>query len=453
VDPALFDEVSCQLADFHRRFAARFGRPEARRRSAQYLRGLLVQQTDRRNAENLAEAVPGATPRALQRFLTEAPWDAEAVIAELQAYLAERLSAPDAVFVLDETGFPKQGTGSVGVARQYCGTLGKVGNCQIGVFLAYTSLLGTALVDHRLYLPEGWTAERARCAAAGVPAAVGFQTKAELGLAMLRQVRTRGHLAGRWLTADEQYGQVPSFRDALEAESWSYVLEVPLATRVFTEPAATEVPAGSGRGRPPTKPRLAVGATAARPLTAVLAALADDDWQPLTVAEGAQGPRTYQFVGRRVWESRQGLPGRGCWLVLRRNPDGTAPKAYLSNAPADAALAQLAEVGAQRWAIETAFQQAKGEAGLDEYEVRGWAGWQHHVTVVLLAAAFLLTLQQAWGEKAGPRHRPPSGAGAARTAAAPPVEPRGVVGLADRHPRAQRPRQTLPPQTPPFMRP
>ena len=453
MDPALFDDVKWQLADFHRRFAPRFGRPEARRRAEQYLRGLVVQQTDRRNAENLAEAVPGATPRALQRFLTEAPWDAAAVIADLQAYVAERLSAPDAVFVLDETGFPKQGTRSVGVARQYCGTLGKVGNCQLGVFLAYTSLRGTALVDHRLYLPARWAEDRARCAAAGVPTTAGFQTKAELGLAMLRQARARGHLAGRWATADEQYGQVPGFRDALDAEGWRYVLEVPLPTPVFTAAAVTDVPPRSGRGRPPTKPRLVDGAPAAQPLTAVLAAVADGEWQRLTVAEGAQGPRTYRFVGRRVWESREGLPGRACWLVLRRNPDGTAPKAYLSNAPADTPLAQLAEVGAQRWAIETAFQQAKGEAGLDEYEVRGWAGWQHHVTVVLLAAAFLLTLRQAWGEKAGPPHRAPSGAGAAGGAAAPPLEPRGVMGLAGRNPSAQRPRQTLPPQAPPFPRP
>ena len=130
----------------------------------------------------------------------------------------------------------------------------------------------------------------------------------------------------------------------------------------------------------------------------MLAAVEAGEWRPLTVAEGAQGPRTYRFVARRVWESRAGLPGRACWLVLRRNPDGTEPKAYLANAPADTPLLQLAEVGAQRWAIETAFQQAKGEAGLDEYEVRSWAGWHHHVTLVLLAAAFLLTIQQAWGE-------------------------------------------------------
>ncbi len=444
MNPALFDDVSGQLADLHRRFAPLFGRPEARRRSEQYLRGLVIQQTDRRNAENLAEAIPGATPRALQRFLSEAPWDAAAVVAELQACVADRISAPDAVFVLDETGFPKQGTRSVGVARQYCGALGKVGNCQVGVFLAYTSSLGTALVDHRLYLPEQWTADRARCAAAGVPAAVGFATKAELGLAMLRLARARGYLGGRWVTADEQYGQVPGFRDGLDAEGWWYVLEVPLPTPVFTAAAAAAVPAWSGRGRKPTRPRLVDGAPAAQPIAAVLAAVGEGDWQPLTVAEGAQGPRTYRFVARRVWESRDGLPGRACWLVLRRNPDGTEPKAYLSNAPATAALGELATVGARRWAIETAFQQAKGEAGLDDYEVRGWVGWHHHVTLVLLATAFLLLIQQAWGGKAEGRDGAADRAGAAGGAAPAPLDARGVVGLACRHPSAQRPRQTLP---------
>ena len=170
------------------------------------------------------------------------------MIADLQGYLADRLNAPDAVFVLDETGFPKQGTRSVGIARQYCGTLGKVGNCQVGVFLAYTSLLGTALVDHRLYLPERWTADRARCAAAGVPAAVPFQTKAELRLAMLRQVRTRGHLGGRWVTAGEGYGQVPGVRDSLNAEGWHYVRRCHCRSRSSPKPPPPRCPPGPGAG-------------------------------------------------------------------------------------------------------------------------------------------------------------------------------------------------------------
>ncbi len=239
MEAVLFEEVGWRLAAFHRRFAPHFGRPEARRRSEQYLRGLLVQQTDRRNAENLAEVIPDATPRALQRLLTEAPWDAAAVNDELQAYLAEHLTTPHGVFILDETGFPKQGTKSAGVARQYCGTLGKIGNCQVGVFLASASERGQALVDGRLYLPQAWTADGARCAAAGVPAAVTYQTKPELGLALLQQVRAAGHLVGRWVTADEQYGQVPSFRDALDAAGWRYVLEVPAPTPVFLTESAT----------------------------------------------------------------------------------------------------------------------------------------------------------------------------------------------------------------------
>lgn len=453
MDPARFADVEPTLAAFHRRFAPRFGRPEARRRGEQYLRGLVVQQTDRRNAENLAEAVPGATARTLQRFLTEAPWDAGAVVADLQDYLGERLSAPDGVFVLDETGFAKQGKRSVGVARQYCGTLGKVGNCQVGVFVAYTSDRGTALIDHRLYLPARWTDDRARCAAAGVPEGVGFRTKAELGLAMLRGARGRGALAGDWVTADEHYGQDPALRDALDADGWRYVLEVPLSTHLFGERAEAAVPVWTGRGRKPTHARLVDGAEPARSVAAILAATDETAWQELTVAEGAQGPRTYRFVAGRVWESRDGLPGRECWLVLRRNRDGGEPKAYLANAPTDTPLAVMAAVGARRWAIETAFQQAKGEAGLDEYEVRGWAGWQHHVTLVLLAAAFLLTVQQEWGGKGGPPHRAAGGAGAARIAAPADVEPRRAAGLAARHPNPQRLRHAIPPPAPPGPRP
>src|SRR6266851_2006794 len=202
VEQVEFERVAAAFAAFHQSFAPLFGRKEARRRSEQYIRGLLVQQTDRRNAENVAEAINGATPRSLQRLLTEAPWETAPVIDALQAYLAPRLSTPDGVFVLDESGFPKKGTKSAGVARQYCGTLGKVGNCQLGVFVAYVSERGHALVDARLVLPREWTDDLERCRAAGVPADVVYQSKAELGRAMLQQAHDLGHLTGRWVTAD-----------------------------------------------------------------------------------------------------------------------------------------------------------------------------------------------------------------------------------------------------------
>ena len=269
MDQGEFDQVGGSFAAFHAEFAPLFGRKEAQRRSEQYLRGLLVQQTDRRNAENIAELIEGATPRTLQRLLTEAPWPVEPVIDRLQAYVGRRLNTPEGVFVLDESGFPKQGRHSVGVARQYCGTLGKVGNCQLGVFLAYASARGHALVDRRLVLPRAWTDDPARCRAAGVPAGSGYQSKAALGLAMLRQARAAGHLEGNWVAGDDAYGMVPTLRDALAAEGWRYVLDVPKTTPVFGALAATVLPAWSGRGHRPTHPVLAPQAPPAQAVEAL----------------------------------------------------------------------------------------------------------------------------------------------------------------------------------------
>lgn len=449
MDKAEFARVAASFAAFHQEFAPLFGRREARERSEQYVRGLLVQQTDRRNAENVAECIEGATPRALQRLLTESPWPTEPVIARLQAYLGPRLNTAEGVFVLDESGFPKQGQRSVGVGPQYCGVLGKVANCQMGVFLAYASARGHALVDTRLFLPERWTKDAARCQAAGVPAAVTFQSKAALGLAMLRQARALGQLQGCRVTADDAYGEVPSLRDALDAEGWEYVLEVPSTTYVFTTLPALVLPEHPGRGRQYTVPRLAPEATPAQAVPVVAATLAPAAWQELTVAAGAQGPRTYQFAAPRVWESRAGLPGRACWLLLRRNLDGSEPRSYLANLPPETPLLTLAQIAATRWVIETDFQTAKGEAGLDEYEVRSWQSWQHHITLALLAAAFLLTLQQDWGGEDAADHAHPTQSRAAGPSAPAPLHRPGLASLAHHHPGAQRARETFAPQTPP----
>jgi len=410
--------VATSFARFHQEFAPLFGRTEARERSEQYLRGLLVQQTDRRNAENLAEAIEGATPRSLQRFLTESPWGDSPVIDRLQSGVGQRLNQPAGVFVLDDTGFAKQGKKSVGVARQYSGTLGKVGNCQVGVFLAYVTAQGHALVDKALYLPREWTDDRQRCREAGVPEEIGYQTKAELGLGLLRRARQAGHLTTEWVTADSGYGEVPTLRDTLDTEGWRYVLEVPSNTHVFSQAAQVAVPVWSGRGRKPSQPQLVAGEPCSQNVQAVAASLLPADWHELTVAEGAQGPRIHQFAAVRVWESRAGLPGRACWLVLRRDLDGSEAKYYLSNAPADTPLLRLAQVAAMRWPIETEFQTEKGETGLDEYEVRTWLGWQHHITMALLAGAFLLSLQLDWGKKDAPDHPTANHAPAATPAAA-----------------------------------
>ena len=397
MDAGAFADVCTAFAAFQAHFAPLFGRKEARARGEQYLRGLLVQHADRRNAENVAEAVAGATPRTLQRLLTEAPWDHEAALAAVQRYLAPRLAAADGVFILDESAFPKRGDRSVGVARQWCGTLGKTASCQVGVFLAYHAGRGQALIDARLYLPKSWTADRDRCRAVGVPDDVAFATKGDLGLALLRAARERGCLTGRWVVADDWYGRSSPFRDALDTDGWWYVLDVPRDTAVFTVPAAVALPPRRKHGRTPTRLRLVPGASPPQEVADLAAALSPDDWTLMTAAEGAQGPRRYRYVVRRIWESRDGLPGRAGWLVIRRNLDGSDERYALSNAPAEVTPYTLATVGATRPMVETLFRQAKGEAGLDEYEVRGWRGWHHHVALTLLAMAFLLTVQQDWG--------------------------------------------------------
>jgi SRSO17 transposase len=304
-------------------------------------------------------------------------------------------------------------------------------------------------VDTRLYLPESWTDDPARCQAAGVPADAGFQTKPELARTLLQQAKARGQLASRWVTGDEGFGQIPSFRDGLDADGWWYVLEIPRTTWVFPQHSLSAVPVWSGRGRKPTRPRLLPGEAPAQTVEALASALDAGAWQTVTVAEGAQGPRTYQFAAQRVWECREAVPGRESWLVLRRNLDGSELKHYLSNAPAETPVRTLGRVGALRWPIETEFEQGKGYAGLDEYEVRSWRGWEHHMTMALLAGAFLLSLEQAWGEKDA-RADPPAGEpGAAGTAPPAALDAGRPVALAAGYPGTQRAGQALTCQTAP----
>ena len=302
----------------------------------------------------------------------------------------------------------------MGVARQYCGRLGKVASCQAGMFLAYVSPLGRALVDKRLYLPESWTSDKDRCEAAGVPEErQGYRSKTELALEMLGRVLERGHLRAGWLP-----GTTPSVcrrpsGEGLAAQGMWYVLDVPGGTTVWPlEPAWTSADYQEfGR---PRKPKLVDGQR--RTMEQRSEELPGDAWREITVAEGSQGPRSYMFSAQRVRVTRRRKPGEMVWAVYRRNLDGSEPRYYLSNAPEDTPLETLAYVGGSRWRIETEFETEKSDVGLDEYETRTWAGWHHHVALCLLGGAFLLSLQQAWGEKDAPDHEAaglPGGAGIA----------------------------------------
>ena len=250
MDAAFFEQVYGAFQDFHAYFAPLFGRREARDHSRHYLQALLAQSGERRNAENLSETVP-ASARVMQRFLAESPWDDDAVIGRLEEYLSPRLGHPEAVWVLDGSDFPKQGRKSAGVARQYCGRLGKVASCQAGMFLAYVSPLGRALVDKRLYLPESWTSDKDRCEAAGVPEErQGYRSKTQLALKMVERALERGHLRAGWVAGDDAFGMSPSFREGLAALGMRYVLDVPGGTTVWPlEPAWTS-PEHQGTGAP-----------------------------------------------------------------------------------------------------------------------------------------------------------------------------------------------------------
>ena len=367
MDAAAFEQVYGAFQDFHAYFAPLFGRRETRDHSRHYLQALLVQSGERRNAENLSETVP-ASARAMQRFLTESPWDDDTVIGRLQEYLAPRLGHPEGVWVVDGSDFPKQGVKSVGVARQYCGRLGKVANCQAGMFLAYVSPLGRALVDKRLYLPESWTADQDRCAAAGVPGErQGYRSKTGLALEMLEEALERGHLQAGWVAGDDAFGMSPSFREGLAALGMRYVLDVPAGFTVWPEEPERTSPAYQGRGSP-RKPRLVGGQR--RTMAERSAELPEAAWREITVAEGSQGPRSYQFSAQRVRPTSRRKPGEIHWAIYRRNLDGSEPRYYLSNAPEDTPLETLAYVGGSRWRIETEFETEQSDVGLDEYETR-----------------------------------------------------------------------------------
>src|SRR5215217_1576421 len=315
---------SRELEALAARIAPRFVRAEPRRRALAYLRGLLL-PLERQNGWQLAEAAGDATPDGMQDFLARMRWDADAVRDDLRAYVVEQLGDPDAVLVLDETGFLTQGDKSAGVPRQYSGTAGRVENCQVGVFLGYASRHGRALIDRALYLPERWIGDPARCAAAGVPT----------GLA---------------LTSGQRLGFVP-------VENW-------------------------------------------------LAKVPPEGWRRLSAGEGAKGPRFYDWA---YLPYRGAAPGWRMGLLIRRSPAKPDELAYhLTHAPEGTTLAELVRVAGTRWAIESCFEAAKGEAGLDEYEVRSWVGWHRHVTLAMLAHAYLAALRKAalgGSGRARPRHR------------------------------------------------
>ena len=401
-----------ELDQFLDGFLPLFGWEGNQSHARRFVEGLL-HRGERRNAENIAEAIDGAPVRSLQAFITTGSWDDREVLAEIRRCALNVLADEDAVCNCDETGFPKKGKKSVGVKRQYSGTLGRTDNCQVAVFTNYSSAKGYTFMDRRLFLPEEWVDDQDRRSEAGIPAGVIFRTKPELALEMVANAIGE-KMPFCWVGGDSIYGNSPNFVQRIRDLGKWYVLDISSEARVWTsepEVISAEKRPRPSRGRPHTQP-LVVGTS--QRVSEVVAALPASAWRRITVAEGSQGPRVYEYAEIWVWFSEEGLPGSRERLLARRSL-GQEPelKYHRAFAPTSVPLLKLAQVRAARWTIEEDIQLAKGECGLDEYETRGWVGWHHHTALSMLALAFLVLQRAQLGKKRATDDRP-RGASTAR---------------------------------------
>lgn len=354
-----------ELGRVGERIGSRFQRSEPRRRALEYIRGLLG-DAERKNGWQLAERLGEATPDGVQHLLARADWDADAVRDDLTAYVADHLGHTGGVLVVDETGFVKKGMKSVGVARQYSGTAGRIENCQVGVFLGYVSRHGRALLDRELYLPKEWAQDAERRKEAGVPEEVRFATKIALARRMVGRALDAGVKAA-WLTADAVYGSDYGFRSCLEGRGLGYVVGV-------------RADFAAWRGLRQVRAKT------------LLAELAAGAWRRLSCGAGSKGPRLYDWAALPLNSPEPDRYGR--WLLIRRGVSDPSEAAYFAcGGPPGTGLADLARIAGSRWAIEDLFELAKGDCGLDEYEVRNWVGWHRHVTLSLFALAALTVIR------------------------------------------------------------
>ncbi len=431
-----------ELAAYHAHFAPLFQRRQQRGWAAVYLRGLLTADVPRKNVEALALRLLGAGPgadrhvRALQQFVGEGGWDDAGLLAAHQRLVDETLGESDGVLIIDGHETPKQGTHSVGVARQWCGHTGKQDNCQAGVHLGYARRRGDTLLDRRLYLPAAWFTEayQERWRACGVPRGTPFQTKHDLAGDLVEAITGDRRVRARWVVCDEGYGDSPALLDRWAATGLHYLAEVARDTQAWPLPAPDGHPARARRARwvppraagrrgpAPTKERLHPASPVPQRAAAWAAAVPPARWRRYRILAGSKGPLVAEFVAVRVVAVRDRLPGPEGWLLVRRTiPPGADVeyKYYLSNAPATAPLGELVRVSGMRWPIEACFAEGRQELGLDHYEVRSWRGWHHHLTLVLLAHHFLVRLQRRLDPREGGLPTRPGPAAAGHTAAGP----------------------------------
>jgi SRSO17 transposase len=382
-------------------FEPAFRRREQLEWSKNYLLGLLG-DASRKNVERIALEL-GKNVRSMQHFIGQSPWAQEPVIAIHQRLVGGTLGEADGVALIDESSVVKQGDDSVGVAAQYCGSVGKIANGQVGVYLGYASRKGYSLLDGQLFMPDEWFDEThsERWSACGVPEELVFQTKPEIGLELLKKAVKRGDLPFQWVAADELYGDSPAFRDGVAALNKWYFTEIKCNTPVWSIQPEVHVPEWSGHGRRPTRLRLRHKSAHPTQVKELVAGIPKEGWTRATIKEGSKGPIVCDFAFLRLIESRKNLPGPEVWLIIRRNlEDPSITKFYFSNAPASTPVIEFVRISGMRWPIETIFEEAKGEVGFDHYEMRSWLGWHHHMLLVSLAHHFLVRLRILFQDQA-----------------------------------------------------
>ena len=390
-----------ELRGFHTAFRGCFTRQEPRDQFFNYMVGQFS-TLERKSIEPMALQVEGGNVRAMQRLVSDALWDEAAMLETYHRLLQEEMGEPDGVLIIAETGFAKKGQDSVGVARQYCGSLGKVENCQVGVFAAYASRQGYALVDKRLFIPEPWftDAYQARRTKCKRPDEVGWQSKPQLAAAMVQDLHRAGVLPFKYMVADCLYGNSPDFWVACQGGVGTVAfVATPADTRCWLQPLATTTHTYTYKDEQRTKGGAAIDIPPST-VAALAQAIPATFWYRRTVAEGTKGPMTYEFARKRVWLSQEGQPTTVVWLLIKRTL-GPHPQYwyYLSNAPRSIPLRLLVWLSGVRWAIEQCFEETKTELGMDHYEVRKYPGWHHHMLTCMLAHFFLWHLQMRWGKK------------------------------------------------------
>jgi SRSO17 transposase len=385
-----------QLYEFHQAFHSCFVRREPREHFLHYMAGQLS-SLERKSIEPLAIPIEGGNIRGMQRLISDDVWKEDEMRQTYHGMVADAMGEPQGMIIFDESGFVKKGQDSVGVARQYCGTIGKVDNCQVGVFAAYASSKGYALVDKRLFLPEAWfdddhAKRRVKCR---VPKEIAFQSKPELAAQMWLAIRAEGVLPFRYIGADSVYGNSPEFLEAMDAcVGATYLVGISSEMRCWLQCPVTQEQTYLYRGELYTRRLLAPGSEPPMSVAEWAHSLPPHAWYRRTVSEGSKGPMIYEFARRRMTLCRDGLPDRTVWLVVKRSLSPT-PKYwyYISNAPVSAPLSLFVWMSGRRWSIEQCFEESKSDVGMDHYEVRTYEGWHHHILTSMLAHFFLWRLK------------------------------------------------------------